>query len=309
MEKKIIYPLAIIGSGIAGLTASIYASRYQLKHILIGEIPGGLMSESVIVENFPGFKSIKGMDLAKRIKEQVLYYKPDWEYSLVASVEKVGDGFLVKTKNNKEFKAEYLVLATGTKRRKLGVKGEQELTGKGVHSCVTCDGYFYKDKTVLIVGGGDAGVTAALSIVDSAKKVYVLNDLDHLTAMPYWQKKLKAKKNVELILSNGVQEFVGKERLEKIILKNVYQNKKELVVDGVFVEIGSVPNTDLAQSLGAKLDERGYIKVNDAKATSVNKVYAAGDTTDGSNYFQQMLTAAAEGSIAVNAIYREINKK
>lgn len=308
MAEKV-YPIAIIGSGIAGLTASIYASRYQIEHIIIGEIPGGIMSESVIVENFPGFKSITGSDLAKRLKEQVMGYEPDWEYGLVENIKEEKDYFLVITKNNKEIKAKYLLLATGTKRRKLGVAGEKELTGKGVHSCVTCDGYFYKDKNVLIVGGGDAGVTAALSITKLAKKVYLLNNLSKLTAIPFWQEKLKKKKNIEVILSNKVQEFVGKDRLEKVILGKEYQGEKELKVDGVFVEIGADPNTDLAKSLNLKLDKRGFLQVGFDQKSSHERIYGAGDATSGSNYFQQMLTAASEGAIAANAIYQEMNKK
>jgi thioredoxin reductase (NADPH) len=308
MAKKI-YPIVIIGSGIAGLTASIYASRYKIQHLIIGEIPGGLMSESVLVGNFPGFKEIKGADLAKKLKDQVMHYKPDWEYDLAESVKEEKDHFVIKTKNNKEFLAQFLVLATGTRRRKLGVKGEVELTGKGVHSCVTCDGYFYKDKIVLVVGGGDAGVTAGLSMAKIAKKVFLLNNLEFLTAMPFWQAKLKKQKNVEIILGSGVQEFVGSDHLEKAVLDKAYKGKKELVVDGAFVEIGSEPNTDLAKMLKLKLDERGFIKVGEDQQGSHPCVFAAGDTSSGSNHFHQMLTASAEGAVAVNAIYQALNKK
>ncbi|MDD3773687.1 MAG: FAD-dependent oxidoreductase [Patescibacteria group bacterium] len=307
MVEKI-YPIAIIGSGIAGLTASIYASRYQIEHLIIGEIPGGIMSESVVVENFPGFKSITGLDLAKRLKEQVLSYKPTWEYDSAVKIKEEKNNFVISTKNQKEFKAHFLILATGTKRRKLGVSGEKELIGKGVHSCVTCDGYFYKDKNVLIVGGGDAGVTAALSITNLAKKVYLLNNLDKLTAMPFWQEKLKTKKNVEIILNNNVKKFVGKDFLEKVILEKSHNGKNELIVDGVFVEIGADPNTDLAKSLNLKLDKRDFLQVGCDQKSSHNRVYGAGDASSGSNHFHQMLTAASEGAIAIDAIYQEIQK-
>lgn len=309
MKQSEIYPLAIIGSGIAGLAASIYASRYQIKHLIIGDIPGGLMSESVLVENFPGFKSISGYDLAKKIEEQVKHYKPTWEHGEVTEIKREEGKFVIKTKAGKEFFAQYLILSTGTKRRKLGVPHELELTGKGIHYCATCDGYFYKDKKVLIVGGGDAGVTAAVAISKIAKKVVLLNDLPFLTAMPFWQKKLKARGNVELILANGVESFVGNNFLEKVNLKKAYQGKKDLTVDGVFIEIGSVPNTDLPESLKLDLDKKGFVKVGKDQKTSDNNIYAAGDASSGSNHFHQMLTAAAEGAIAVNAIYQELHKK
>jgi len=306
--KKDIYPLAIIGSGIAGMTASIYASRYQIKHLIVGNIPGGVMSESVMVENFPGFKSISGFELAKKIEEQVKHYKPMWERNEVIKIKEENNAFKIETKNSKIFWARFLLLAVGTKRRHLGVKGEEELVGKGVHYCVTCDGYFYKNKDVLVIGGGDAGVTAALSIADSVRKIYLLNNLSKLTAMPFWQKKLKQKKNVEFIMDNNVLGFAGKDKLEKVLLQKEYKGTKELKVDGVFIEIGSMPNTDLALDLKLKLDEKGFVKVSDGQQSSHQFVYACGDVASSSNHFHQMLTAASEGAVAVNAIYQEINK-
>jgi len=298
------YPLAIIGAGMAGLTASLYASRYGLSHALIGAVPGGKGLDAILVENYPGFEQISGVELMQRVKKQVLSYHPDFYQEKVEEIREEKNEFKLVLSSQKKIKANFLILALGTKRRKLNVEGEKEFLGKGVHFCAACDGYFYKDKKVLVVGGGNAGVTAALMLSDIAKKIYLLEAADKLRATPIWQKRIKQKRNVNIVLANAVKAFKGGERLEKVSLVHPYSGSKELKVDGVFVEIGSIPNNRLAKKLGLDLDQRGYIKVKDNQQTSHPKIYAAGDITTGSNYFQQLLISASEGAIAVDSLYR-----
>lgn len=298
------YPLAIIGAGIAGLTASLYASRYVIKHALIGRVPGGKGLDAVSVENYPGFKKISGSELMQRIKEQVLEYKPDFYQEEVKDIKETKTGFRLILSSQEQIRANFLILALGTKRRRLNVKGEREFLGKGIHFCAICDGYFYKDKDVLVVGGGNAGVTAALMLSDIAHRVYLVQADDKLRATPIWQKKIEKKMNIEVILSNTIEAFVGSEKLEKVILANPYSGSKELRVDGVFIEIGSLPNSGLAKKLGLDLDKKGYIKVKNNQQTSHPKVYAAGDVTTAFKHFQQLLISASEGAVAADSLYQ-----
>lgn len=299
------YPLAIIGAGMAGLTASLYASRYALRHALIGKVPGGKGLDAISVENYPGFKKISGSELMQRVKEQVLEYKPDFYQEEVKEIKETKTGFKLVLDSQKQVRADFLILALGTKRRRLDVEGEREFLGKGIHFCAVCDGYFYKDKNVLVVGGGNAGATAALMLSDIAQKVYLVERSDKLRATPIWQKRIKKKMNIEVVLSNAVEAFRGKEKLEKVVLANPYSGSKELRVDGVFIEIGSVPNSRLAKKLGLDLDKKGYIKVKNNQQTSHPKVYAAGDVTTGFKHFQQLLISASEGAVAVNSLYQD----
>jgi len=308
MEEKI-YPLAILGSGMAGLTASIYASRYRIKHILIGETIGGNAIEAITIENYPGFKKIKGQELINNIKEQVLEYEPDWEEARIETIENKGKYFSIKTNSGKVYKAKYLILALGTKRKELGVPGEKEFQAKGIHHCPTCDGYFYKDKIVAIIGAGDSGATAAFYLADLVKKIYIIDIVSELRAMPFWQEKLSQRKNIEFRLGYHIKEFKGKDRLEEINLESLDGKKENLKIDGVFVAVGGLLNTDIAHKLGLKLDSKGYIETKSTMQTSDPHIFAAGDLTTGSNHFHQMITAASEGAIAANAIYQEVQKK
>jgi len=306
-DEKNIYPLAIIGSGLAGLTASLYASRYQIPHILIGKDLGGKIIEAISIENYPGFKKISGLNLIKRIKDQILFYKPSFVLDKVKEIRKYKNYFLLTFTQNRQLKAQYLILALGTVERKLGIKGEKQYLGKGVHFCPTCDGYFYKDKIVAVIGGGDSGVTSALYLADLAKRVYLIESAPYLGAMPFWQSKIREKNNIKILLNSKVLELLGRSRLEKIKIKQK-KHLKVLFIDGIFVKIGTIPNNRLAKQIKLKLDKKGYVKVNSEQKTSDPKIFAAGDITTGSNYFQQIITASAEGAIASHSVFKELNK-
>jgi len=301
------YDLIIIGAGPAGITAGIYATRYQLKTLIVGKLLGGVASEAFKVENYPGFKAISGTSLMNKFSEQLKYLGAHLQQKDIEKIEKMKQGFKVLT-GDKEYEAPAIIIATGTKVRKLNVPGETEFTGKGVSYCATCDATFFKDKIVAIVGGGDAGATASLQLADLAKKVYWLYREQKPAAMPSWQEQVRKNPKVEEINKTNVKKIKGNVSVEKIILDRDYNSKKELMVQGLFVQIGAVPSVDLAKDLRVKLNEYGYIKVDEAQKTNTDGVYAAGDVTSASNRFKQIITACSEGAIAAHSVYEYLKK-
>lgn len=310
LQKKIekCYNLIILGSGAAGLTASIYASRYAIDNLVIGKLAGGLAAESIKIENFPGVKSISGAEWAEKVIEQAQSLGGKILNDNVISVEKAEGGFRIAAEKSGEFFAKAIIIATGTERRKLNIKGEAELAGRGVAYCATCDGPFFRDKTVAVIGGGDSAATAALYLADIAKLIYLITNEASLRAEEAWQKQIGQNSKIEVILNNTAEEFAGDKKLEKIILKNSYKESKELQADGVFIEIGYLPINGMISRLGIEKDERGYIKINQDGSTNTRGIWAAGDITTGSNHFCQLITACAEGAIAANSIHQFLKK-
>lgn len=300
--------LIIIGSGPAGLTASIYASRYAIDHIVIGKHIGGQAAESIKIENFPGIKSISGAEWSQKLQDQAENLGGEILDSEAVSIEKAGDIFKVATKLNGEFEAKTVLIASGTKRRKLGAKGEDEFAGRGVAYCATCDGPFFRDKKVAVMGGGDSAATAALYLSDIAEEVYLISIENKLRAEEAWQSQIKKNQKIKIILNNTVEEFSGEKFLEKAILKNEYSGSKELKIDGVFIEIGYLPSDGMIEKLGIEKNDCGYIKVGADMSSSISGAWAAGDITDGSNNFHQLITACAEGAIAANSIHQYLKR-
>jgi thioredoxin reductase (NADPH) len=300
MEK---YDLIIIGGGPAGLTAAIYAVRYKLKTLLIAKELGGYMMESDRIENYPGFKKISGLELTEKMADQAKSLGAKIEEDEAIEIKKDKE-FMVTTRNNK-FEAKTLIYALGTQRRKLNVPGEEQFLGKGISYCATCDGPFFKDKIVAVVGGSDAAAIAALQVAEHAKKVYIIYRKEKLRAEPYWVDQLEKNKKFEIICNANVKEIKGTGKLESISL----DNGKELKLDGLFVEIGSVPTVALAEKIGLELSEENYIKIHCDQSTNVSGIFAAGDITIGCNSMRQIITAAAEGAIAARAAYDHLSKK
>jgi len=295
MEK---HDLIIIGSGPAAYTASVYASRYKIKHMVIGAMPGGTASSAHRICNFPSYEEIPGLELMMKMRKQVLNYGVEEIMDRVVGVSKVDNGFEVETHSNGKFLSSCVLVAVGTKRRKLGLENEKKYEGKGLSYCVTCDGMFYKDEVVAVVGGSDAANMAAVYLSDIVKKVYVIYRGQKLRGEQLWIDEVMNAKNVEVIFNANVVELLGESSLEKIRLD---KDNMELNVKGVFVEIGSDPSLDF--ELDIDLNENGYIVVDDGQKTSLEGIYAAGDITTNSNGFQQVVTACSEGAIAMNSIY------
>jgi thioredoxin reductase (NADPH) len=303
------WDLLIVGGGIAGLTAAIYASRYGLKTLIIAEEIGGLANEAPLVENYPGIIA-EGKELAEKWKKHAEEMGSKIYQSKVINLEKKNDLFFVKTLDNKEFIGKALIYATGSSKRKLNVPGEKEFLGKGVSYCATCDATLFKDKIVAVIGGGNSGFSDALILSEIAKKVYII----HRSEKPKAEKALVDlvlnKPNVEFLGNRETLEFLGDSKLKKIKMKNKTTGKiEELEVDGVFIAIGLVPNVDLAKKLGVKLDEYGFIDVNKDQSTNIEGFFAAGDVTNNCNHFEQFITAAAEGAIAANSAFKYIQNK
>lgn len=264
------------------------------------------MAEAYEVDNYPGVFKIRGMELGKRFREHAEKLGVEMElFSEVKDIEKKGKGFLVKTGNGKEFSSMAVILATGSRKRKLGLPREKELAGKGVSYCATCDGPFFRDKEVAVIGGGNSAVKSAIVLSEHAKKVYLVyrKDYERMRAMPYWKEMAKRNGKIEMIFYSVPSKLLGKDKLEGIMIKDKSGKESELKADGMFVEIGSVPETELAEKIGAEKEEKGLIKVDTGMSTNVKGFFAAGDLTTGSDHFEQIITSAAEGAIAANSAY------
>lgn len=295
------YDVIIIGGGAAGLTAAIYASRYKMNTLVIAKNIGGAIIDTHEIENWPGEKSISGLDLMKKFEEQAKALGVETKEE---EVKKIKKGFKVIT-DKAEYEGKTMTLTMGTKRRKLNIQGEDKFSGKGVSYCASCDAAFFKDKIVGVIGGNDSAARAAQICLEYAKKVYIIYRKQRMRAEPALVEELEKNKKVEFIYNANVTEVIGDKFVEKVKL----DIEKEVKLDGLFIEVGGTPAIALATDLNIKTDEKGYIEVDNEMKTSCAGVYAAGDITTGSAGFQQLVTAAAEGAIAAFSAYKFIKKQ
>lgn len=298
------YDLVIIGAGPAGLSASVYASRYGIKNVIIGGITGGLVTETHEIGNWLGTPKISGFDFAGKAEEHAKSYGVEIIQFLVKKIEKEKEEFVLTLQNEQKVKARSVLLATGTKHRHLNVKGEKEMAGKGVSYCATCDGFFYRNKIVAVVGGNDSAAVAAVHLASIAEKVYIIYRGKELRAESFWVDLIKKNKKIEIIYNVEVKEIKEESKLTEIKLNNKHKDNNILKIDGLFIEIGSDPNLNIEHDLNIAVDEDGYIKVGQDGSSSEKGIWAAGDITTNSNKFKQIITAAAEGAIAVNSIQK-----
>jgi alkyl hydroperoxide reductase subunit F len=278
------YDLVIIGGGPAGVGAGVYAARKKIKTLLITEDFGGQSMFSPDISNWIGNKSLTGLELAKMLEDHLNNYKDDidiWKGDLVAKVAKKGKGFSISTKKGKKVEARTILICSGSRRRRLGVPGEDELDGKGLAWCATCDAPMFKDKVVAIIGGGNAGLEAALTLDAYASKLYLLQRRDELKGDAVTQEKIKSLKKLTIIYNALTQEILGDEFVSGLRYKDAKTGKEEaLELQGVFVEIGSVPNVDFIKDL-VDLDDWNEIIVDHKTQQSSQKgVWAAGDVSD-----------------------------
>ncbi len=303
------YDVVILGAGPGGLGAAVYCARYNLKTLVLGKLLGGYAAEAHLVENYLGFKSITGIELCQKFKEHAESLGAKIILGVdVISVKKSGKGFEVTSNENKKYSCKAIVVALGTQRRKLEVPNEDKFLGKGVSYCASCDAPFFRDKTVAVVGGSDAAGTTALMLTEHAKKVYIIYRKEELRAEPITKKRIDQNRKIEIIYKACVRELKGSKMLESVILDKEGK-ASELKLDGLFIEIGSVPSTVILKELGVEVTEEGYIKVKEDMSTSAPGVFAAGDITTASNGFRQIITAAAEGAVAANSIFKYLKSK
>lgn len=293
------WDVIIVGAGVAGLSAGMYCGRFDLKTLVIGEMPGGVITTTHMVENYPGILEITGVNMGMAFLEHAKKFGAKIEFAKVAEISKLAvpagesgvGAFKVKTASN-EYVGKTVIIATGTEHKKLGVPGEKELNAKGVSYCALCDAAFFKGKDVCVVGGGDSSAIEALILAKQCKKVYMLVRRDVLRAEPINYNKLINSKNIELRLKTEIAEIKGKDHVESVLLKS----GEELKVDGVFMAVGHVPASGVAKGIGVELDDHGQIKINRNSQTNVPGVFAAGDVCDSA--FKQAITGAGEAVAA-----------
>jgi len=300
--------LCIIGTGPAGLSASIYASRYRLDHAIVGELHGGLMTSSHKICNYPSETEISGMDLAKKMLNHVEQLGATPVSSSVDRIEKNERGFRVVLSNNDVIEAKNILLATGTRHRRLGVTDEARFAGRGISYCATCDAAFFKNKTVAVVGGSDSANTAALYLAGIAARVYQIYRGKELRGETAWIEQIKQEPKIEIITETNIAAVFGEQKLSEVELDRPYGGKTRLSIDGLFVEIGSDPDGELIGQLGIATDEKGYVIVSSSQKTNIPGVWAAGDITNASDGFRQIVTAESEGAIAARSIFYDIKK-
>ncbi len=299
-----VYDLVIVGGGPAGLAAAIYAGRYKMNTVVISGSLGGTITLAHMVCNYPGFIEISGLELMNKITEQVEKLEIPIYYEKVMKIDKTEDNLFIVNTDTRTLKASKVLLALGNTRRELGLDKEKELVGKGISYCATCDGGFFRNKVVGVVGGSDAAVTSALVLADIASKVYLIYRKDKLRAEPAWVDILLKNPRIEILYNTEVTELLAEAKLTGV----KFQNGDQRELDGLFIEIGAVPNTDLLKNLNVDLDQYGFIKVDRAQKTNVFGLFAAGDITDSSD-FKQVITAEAQGSVAAFEAYKELKKQ
>jgi thioredoxin reductase (NADPH) len=305
-ENEKAYDLIIVGAGPAGMTASIYASRYKIKHLVIGSEIGGQAVNAVNIENWPGIESIPGAELMKNFRAHAEKLGGEFFQSSVDKINKKDGYFEVMCEDvKKNFNGKIILFALGMRPRKMEIPGEDRLAGKGVAYCATCDAMFYKNKDVAVIGGGDSAATAALHLSEFANKVYLVYRDGDVKIEPTWMEKIEQNQKIEKVPMNAVSEIKGEEKVEGLAFE-FNGEKKEISVQGVFIEIGAVPGVGIAKELGVKVNEQEYIIVNQDQSTNVENVYAAGDVTTESNGFRQIITASSEGALAAESIYKKL---
>lgn len=295
MEDKI-YDMIVIGGGPAGYTAALYAARSGLSTLVLEKLTaGGQMTNTEQIDNYPGFpEGIGGFELGERMQKAALRFGAENQFAEVKSAELAGPVKRIRTRK-KEFQARTVVLATGAYPRKTGVEGEERLVGRGVAYCAACDGMFYKDKTVAVYGGGNSAVEDALLLSRICKKVYLIHRRDALRATKVYQDAL-FQSGVEMVWNSRITSFLSDKRLTGVELEDTKTGeKRELLLDGLFVAIGRIPDTKLFAGQ-VDMDEAGYLIADETTRTSLPGVFAAGDAR--TKQLRQVITAASDGAMA-----------
>lgn len=306
MENKV-YDLIIIGSGPAGLSAAVYGIRAGLDLLVIEKQPmsGGQVLNTYEVDNYLGLPGINGFDMGMQFREHADKMGVQFVEAEVTSVSDKGEIKEVMTDNG-TYQARTLILASGAQHAKLGVPGEEELTGMGVSYCATCDGAFFKNRTVAVVGGGDVAVEDAIFLARNCEKVYLIHRRDELRAADVLQKSLLSLPNVEVLWSHVVEEICGEDMTESLQIKDVKTGEvKNLLVAGIFIAVGIVPQTEIYKGL-VEMNQGGYIIAGEDCATSVPGIYAAGDCR--AKNLRQIITAVADGANAATSAWGALIK-
>ncbi|KKN50261.1 hypothetical protein LCGC14_0634530 [marine sediment metagenome] len=290
------FDLIVLGGGPTAIACAIYAARFAMDILVIGKTFGGLIATTHIVENYPAITSISGQGLMDMFREHMQSLNIPYISDEISSIEHANDHFVLHS-FFQNFKALTICIATGSERKKLGIPGEEEFVGKGVSYCATCDGPFYKDKVVCVIGGSDSAAKEALFLAQNTKKVYIIYRGEEIRAEPINKKRVYENEKIEIIYKTQIVEIKGENSVRSV----VFDNGKEFEIDGVFIEIGSIPNSDLAKNLGIETNEKGEININRKSETNIPGIFAAGDVADAP--FKQAITGVAEGVIAAYSAF------
>ena len=307
MAEEKIYDVIIIGAGPAGMTAAVYASRANLSTLMIERgIPGGQMANTEEVENYPGFETILGPELSTKMFEHAKKFGAEYAYGDVAEIID-GEEYKVIKAGSKEYKTRSIILTTGAEYKKMGIPGEKELGGRGVSYCAVCDGAFFKQKHLVVVGGGDSAVEEGVYLTRFADKVTIVHRRDKLRAQKILQDRAFANEKIDFIWNHTVKEINEKDgKVGSVTLvSTVDDSEQEFQTDGVFVYIGMLPLTKPFKNLGI-LNDNGYIVTDEKMETSVKGIFAAGDVRE--KMLRQIVTATGDGSIAAQSAQHYIEE-
>ena len=305
--KENYYDVVIAGQGAAAFAAGLYAARYQIKSLIIGETFGGETATGGLIENYPGYPEIDGFDLMLKFKEQVEKYDVPIIDDKVDSVKKQENLFQVKTFGGEIFSAGTVILAVGRNRRTLNLENEEEWVGRGVSYCSTCDAPMHKNNIVAIVGGGNAAVEGALLLSRYASTVYLIYRKEEFTRPePISLQQLNQSKNIKQVMSTNVTKLNGVDGLKSISIDKAYNGVSEINVDGIFIEIGADPRVEIPNQLKLELNEKNEVIVDSEMRTNVEGIFAAGDLCNSSGDLKQTITAASQGAIAATSTYHYV---
>lgn len=310
---KIMYDTVIIGAGVTGLAAAMYAGRLNLKTIVLGttsgtELPiGGVITLTDTVENYPGFKHLTGQELADKLEGHAKEYDIEIKEEKAMDVSKNDKMacFDIKTEKS-SYHTKTIIFATGAKWRELQMKGAEEFKNKGVHYCALCDGALYKDKIIVVVGGSDTAAKEALLLAQFGKKIYIIYRGDKIRPEPINAKIVEKNKKIEVLTNTNIVEIVGDKMVNKVILDKEHNGSKELQVDSVFGAIGHIPLSDLAVKLGVKINKKKEIMIDRDSKTNVKGIFSAGDVVDSG--FKQAITGVGEGVVAIHSAYTYVKE-
>ena len=303
-----LYDIVVIGSGCAGLSGAMYAGRLGLKTLVLGEMRGGTITLTHIVENYPGFISLTGMELADKLEAHARAY-PNVEIKdeKVGKIAKMASGTFEVEGDSGKYSAKSILYATGTEWKKLGAAGEKEFANKGVHYCALCDGAFYKGKTVAVIGGSDSAVKDALMLTQFAGKVYVIYRGDKIRAEPVNYDAVTKHPKIEIIYNTNVLEIYGEKKVAGVLLDKKVNGSDRLALDAVFVAVGHLPLSQIAAQTGVEIDAKGHVKINRNSETSLPGFFAAGDVTD--TRFKQAIVGVGEAVSAAYSAYLYLEGK
>ena len=302
------YDIIIIGAGPGGLTAGIYAGRQGTKNLIIDrDLAGGLGREVPEMENYPGFDNISGLELIEKMKAQATKNCDLKEMEEVTEITKTEDQYTFTVKTNKDtYQSKTIILATGSSHRHLEAKGEEEFKGKGVSYCATCDGFFFAGRDIIMVGGGNSALQEALYLKNLGANVTVVHRRDEFRAQKHLQNQIRDA-GIPTILNATVEEIKGEMLVESVVLKDTQTGEiKQHPTNGVFISVGYIPHTELAEQLGVDLDESGHIIIDKNQKTNVENVYAIGDVCIG---LKQWVVACGEGAVAATSAFEDIQNQ